>query len=181
MSALSREFWRCFFTEFGIDTGYQETGHLFLSSKPEKLETLFSVGIKNSLELREYNQKNIKSIWPELSTVRAKFGVYCPIGGYSDHQKIIDGLSAGFRRIGGKLINGVRVTELYINNGKVEGVYSTAGIILSDQILNCSGADIQEFTKLKGNTNFFKSRHHELIVVAPKNPISSKIPWLIDV
>lgn len=180
LSSLSKEFWKRFSTEFDIDTGYQETGHLFLSSKTEQLETLFSVGIKNSLELKEFNQNNIKSIWPELSAVKAKFGVYCSIGGYLNHQKVINGLSNGFKRVGGKIINGVRVTELYINKGKVEGVYSTAGLILSDQILNCSGADVEELTKLKGNTKYFRSRHHELIVIDPKSPISDKIPWLID-
>ena len=181
LSSRSREFWKCFSTEFGVDTSYKETGHLFLSSKTEKLETLFSVGIKNSLDLKKYNQNNIKSIWPELSAVKAKFGVYCSIGGYLDHQKVIDGLSDGFKHVGGKLINDVKVTKLYINKGRIEGVYSTAGLILSNQILNCSGADVEEFTKPKGNTEYFKSRHHELIVVAPKKPIPDRIPWLIDI
>lgn len=181
LSSLSRDFWKCFSKEFGIDTGYQETGHLFLSSETKQLETLFSVGTKNSLDLKKYNKNNIRSIWPELSAVKAKFGVYCSIGGYLDHQKVIDGLSDGLKHVGGKLINDVKVTELYINKGKVEGVYSTAGLILSDRILNCSGADVEEFTKTKGNTKYFKSRHHELIVVAPKRPVPDRIPWLIDI
>ena len=181
LSSLSKKFWKAFSTEFGINPSYQETGHLFLSSTVKNLDSLFCTGLKNSLELKRFDKTQIKSIWQELLTLGTDFGVYCPDGGYLDHQKVIDGLLVGFQKSGGRLSNNIKAGKVIKKNGKIKGVHTSSGIIYADQIINCSGADIEEITKIPGNTKYFKSRHHELIIATPKKPIYNQIPWLIDI
>ena len=181
LSSLSKKFWKAFSTEFGINPSYQETGHLFLSSTVKNLDSLFCTGLKNSLELKRFDKTQIKSIWPELLTLGTDFGVYCPDGGYLDHQKVIDGLLVGFQKSGGRLSNNIKASKLIKKNGEIKGVHTSSGIIYADQVINCSGADIEEITKIPWNTKYFKSRHHELIIATPKKPIYNQIPWLIDI
>ena len=181
LSSLSKNFWKAFSTEFGINPSYQETGHLFLSSTVKNLDSLFCTGLKNSLELKRFDKTQIKSIWPELLTLGTDFGVYCPDGGYLDHQKVIDGLLVGFQKSGGRLSNNIKASKLIKKNGEIKGVHTSSGIIYADQVINCSGANIEEITKFPGSTKYFKSRHHELIIATPKKPIYNQIPWLIDI
>jgi sarcosine oxidase subunit beta len=181
LSSLSKKFWKAFSTEFGINPSYQETGHLFLSSTVKNLDSLFCTGLKNSLELKRFDKTQIKSIWPELLTLGTDFGVYCPDGGYLDHQKVIDGLLVGFQKSGGRLSNNIKASKLIKKNGEIKGVHTSSGIIYADQVINCSGANIEEITKIPGSTKYFKSRHHELIIATPKKPIYNQIPWLIDI
>ena len=181
LSSLSKKFWETFSTEFGINPNYHETGHLFLSSKAKKLDSLFCTGLKNSLELKRFDTTEIKSIWPELTALGTNFGVYCPDGGYLDHQKVIDGLLAGFQKNGGKLSNDIKANKLIKKNGKIKGVHTSSGILYADQVINCSGADIEETFKISESLKYFKSRHHELIIVSPKKLIDNQIPWLIDI
>lgn len=181
LSSLSKKFWKAFSTEFGINPSYQETGHLFLSSTVKNLDSLFCTGLKNSLELKRFDKTQIKSIWPELLTLGTDFGVYCPDGGYLDHQKVIDGLLVGFQKSGGRLSNNIKASKLLKKNGEIKGVHTSSGIIYADQVINCSGADIEEITRIPGSTKYFKSRHHELIIATPQKPIYNQIPWLIDI
>ncbi len=181
LSSLSKKFWKAFSTEFGINPSYQETGHLFLSSTVKNLDSLFCTGLKNSLELKRFDKTQIKSIWPELLTLGTDFGVYCPDGGYLDHQKVIDGLLVGFQKSGGRLSNNIKASKLIKKNGEIKGVQTSSGIIYADQVINCSGADIEEITRIPGSTKYFKSRHHELIIATPQKPIYNQIPWLIDI
>ena len=129
LSSLSKKFWETFSTEFGINPNYHETGHLFLSSKAKNLDSLFCTGLKNSLELKRFDTTEIKSIWPELTALGTNFGVYCPDGGYLDHQKVIDGLLAGFQKNGGKLSNDIKANKLIKKNGKIKGVHTSSGIL----------------------------------------------------
>ena len=181
LSSLSKKFWETFSTEFGINPNYHETGHLFLSSKAKNLDSLFCTGLKNSLELKRFDTTEIKSIWPELTALGTNFGVYCPDGGYLDHQKVIDGLLAGFQKNGGKLSNDIKANKLIKKNGKIKGVHTSSGFLFADQVINCSGADIEETFKISERLKYFKSRHHELIIASPKKLIDNQIPWLIDI
>ena len=103
MSFLSELFWKNFESEFNVDINYQTTGHLFLTSNRQKSEKLHSIDPNGLLNLSALDQREIKTKWPNLGKLIQDYGIYCPIGGYLDHQKVIDGLVSGFHKLGGKL------------------------------------------------------------------------------
>ena len=53
------------------------------------------------------DERQIKTEWPYLSQLIQDYGIYCPIGGYLDHQKVIYGLVSGIHKLGGKLREGI--------------------------------------------------------------------------
>ena len=142
MSFLSELFWKNFESEFNVDINYQTTGHLFLTSNRQKSEDLCSIDPGGLLDLRALDRKKIKTKWPYLSQLIQDYGVYCPIGGYLNHQKVIDGLVSGFHKLGGKLREGVEVNTISEMDNSKYRITSSEGIIEAKVIINCAGAHL---------------------------------------
>ena len=181
MSFLSELFWKNFESEFNVDINYQTTGHLFLTSNRQKSKELCSIDPDSLLDLSALDQKQIKTKWPYLSQLIQKYGVYCPIGGYLNHQKVIDGLVAGFHKLGGKLREGVEVKTISeVDNSKYR-ITSSEGVIEANIIINCAGAHAGQFSRYSKAKQSFTSRHHELLLVRPEKAFPESCPWLVDI
>ena len=109
------------------------------------------------------------------------FYPYCPIGGYLNHQKVIDGLVSGFHKLGGKLREGVEVNTISEMDNSKYRITSSEGIIEANVIINCAGAHAGQFGRYSKAKQSFTSRHHELLIVRPEKPFPEKCPWLIDI
>ena len=181
MSFLSELFWKNFESEFNVDINYQETGHLFLTSNLRNSEELCSIDVGGLLDLSALDRRQIKAKWPRLGQLTQDYGVYCPIGGYLDHQKVIDGLVAGFHKLGGKLREGVEVNTVHVMDNSKYRVTSSEGIIEANVVINCAGAHAGQFGKYPTVAYPFTSRHHELLIVKPEKPFPDSCPWLIDI
>ena len=181
MSFLSELFWKNFESEFNVDINYQTTGHLFLTSNRQKSEELCSSDPNGLLNLSALNRRQIKTKWPYLGQLIQDYGVYCPIGGYLDHQKVIDGLVSGFHKLGGKLREGVEVNTISLMDNSKYRITSSGGIIEANIIINCAGAHAGQFARYSKAEQSFTSRHHELLIVRPRKPFPENCPWLIDI
>ena len=181
MSFLSELFWKNFESEFNVDINYQTTGHLFLTSNRQKSEELCSSDPNGLLNLSALNRRQIKTKWPYLGQLIQDYGVYCPIGGYLDHQKVIDGLVSGFHKLGGKLREGVEVNTISVMDNSKYRITSSEGIIEANIIINCAGAYAGQFASYSKAEQSFTSRHHELLIVRPEKPFPENCPWLIDI
>ncbi len=181
MSLLSELFWKNFESEFNVDIKYQTTGHLFLTSNPQKSKELCSIDPDNLLDLSALDRRQIKTKWPYLNQLIQDYGIYCPIGGYLDHQKVIDGLVSGFHKLGGELREGIQVNTISLMDNSKYRVTSSEGIIEANVVINCTGAHVGQFGKYPIVAQPFTSRHHELLIVKPEKPFPDSCPWLIDI
>ena len=181
MSFLSELFWKNFESEFNVDINYQTTGHLFLTSNRQKSEELCSIDPDGLLDLSALDRRQIKTKWPYLDQLIQDYGIYCPIGGYLDDQKVIDGLVSGFHKLGGKLREGVQVNTISLMDNSKYRVTSSEGIIEANVVINCAGAHAGQFGKYPMVARPFRSRHHELLIVKPEKPFPDGYPWLIDI
>ena len=181
MSFLSEFFWKNFESEFNVDINYQETGHLFLTSNQQKSEELCNVDPDGLLDLSALDRRQIKTKWPYLGQLIQDYGIYCPVGGYLDHQKVVDGLVSGFHKLGGKLREGVEVNTISLMENSKYRVTSSKGIIEANIIINCAGANAGQFGKYSKTAQPFTSRHHELLIVKPEKSFPDSCPWLIDI
>lgn len=93
---------------------------------------------------------------------------------------MILGLVNAFQRKGGVLQLGTKVDSLITLKGKVAGVNFSVGVIRSEIVINCSGANVGDLTKYDDVPDPFRSYQHEFLIIKPNLPISDQIPWLID-
>jgi len=112
MSFVSQKFWEKFYETFNIDPDYQKTGHLFLTSNAQVSQDLYNSSNHVGLNLEILKKSQIQVRWPHLSGLKLEYGIYCPLGGYLDHKKAIEGLVKGFKSLGGVIRLGVKARSL---------------------------------------------------------------------
>ena len=76
MSLLSKDYWVNFSEEFGVNSNYRETGHLFLSLNDNNFLEFNQSTSSDNLNLKLLKISEIKSIWPPLSSLPSKNGIF---------------------------------------------------------------------------------------------------------
>ena len=142
MSFLGELFWKNFESEFNVDINYQTTWHLFPTSNRQKYEELCNIDPDGLLDLSAWARKQIKTEWPYLSQLIQKYGVYCPIGGYLNHQKVIESLVSGVHKLGANLRKGVKVNTIFLVDNSKYRITCSEGIVEAN-IINIALAHMQ--------------------------------------
>ncbi len=183
LTQLSLPTWTGFAAEFGVDPGYRQTGHLFLTSDEERAaelrsqaEWLATLGVHCDLLTR----KDIGKRWPHLRSLTFETGSFCETGGYLDQHRVIQGYVRAVEARGGLIEVGARVDRLLFDGERVTGVGTPGGNYTADHVVNAAGPNAGEIAALAGLDIPFLSRRHELLVVRPHSPVPDDTPWLID-
>jgi len=82
--------------------------------------------------------------------------------------------------VGGRLELGVRVEDVLIQDGGVQGVTTTTGPFSTKFVVNAAGPEAGVIAGYAGLEIPFVSRRHELLIVQPTQPVPDVLPWLID-
>jgi sarcosine oxidase subunit beta len=184
LTHMSLPVWRSFESLFGVDSRYQEIGHLFVTSD-KKHQTNFE-------DQRQWHKEydcpsvvlttnEVKQKWPQLSNLNFVVGSYCAVGGYLDDHSVIQGYQNTIQKNGVKLYSGTRVEGLLQNAGQVVGVQTSMGEFRAETVINAAGAFAGEIASYASVSIPFCSRRHELLILNPAVPVPEDTPWLIDV
>lgn len=184
LTQLSLPTWTGFAAEFGVDPGYRQTGHLFLTSDDERAtqlrsqaEWLATLGVPCALLTRN----EIRRTWPHLDRMAFDTGSYCETGGYLDHHRVIQGYVRAVEALGGVILAGSRVDGILVDDGRVAGVKTPGGLFMAPHVVNAAGPNATKIAALAGLEIPFVSRRHELLIVQPQSPVLDETPWLIDI
>lgn len=183
LSLRSFPVWARFAEAFGVDIDYRETGHLFLTSTPEQIDTFRAqADLQKRLGLSSVilDKGQIAKQWPHLRNVDSTHGLFCREGGYVNHHRVVDGYVRALLRSGVTLELGRRVENIIQEAGRVVGVETSHGTYRADTVVNAAGPLAGRFTSQVGGRDPFLNRRHELLIVRPKNPVHSLMPWVID-
>ncbi|MDH3193970.1 MAG: FAD-binding oxidoreductase, partial [Acidimicrobiia bacterium] len=166
LTQLSLPFWTGFPAVTGVDPGYRQTGHLFLTSAAKtdsqfrsQAEWVATLGVRSEV----LSRNEIGRRWPHLSQIAFETGSYCDIGGYLDHHRVIHGYVRAVEAEGGIIVAGVPVDELLIDDGRVLGVGTPSGRFYASHVVNAAGASAGLIAALAGLQIPFVSRRHELL------------------
>ena len=176
--------WKQFSETFGVDPGFRETGHLFMTSKPEQIDSFQSqIALQNQLGVNSdlLDRDQIVQRWPQLKSISASHALSCGIGGYLDHHQVVDGYMRKILSMGVRMELGHRAERTIQEAGRVVGVETSRGEFLTQLVINATGPLAGHFTTQVGGRDPFVSRRYELIIVAPKKPVIDSTPWMIDV
>ena len=183
LTRMSLPAWEDFEARFGVDPRYRETGHLFLaqsiqhaSTLRDQADLLLSLDVPTDL----LDGPDISARWTDLAQIQASTGLHCPVGGYLDHHTVMTGYQRGLADVGGHLELGVRVEDVLIQSGRVEGVTTTSGPFSAKFVVNAAGPEAGVIAGYAGLEIPFVSRRHALLIVRPTQPVPDILPWLID-
>ena len=132
--------------ETGISTGMRQVGSITVALTEDRMEEIrrqATMARIFDVEVSEISPGEIKDMYPHLNVEDAIGGVHLPLDGQCDPANIAMALAKGARMRGAQIREGVTVTRVVTQNGKVSGVEYDGpdgpGHIASDVVINCGG------------------------------------------
>ena len=132
--------------ETGIATGMRQNGSLTVALTQERREEILrqaSLARAFDVDVQEVSPTDVKAMYPHLNIDGVVAAVHLPLDGQCDPANIAMALAKGARMNGAQIIEGVKVLDVDVADGKVTGVQweqgGETGTIQSDVVINCGG------------------------------------------
>ena len=183
MALHSVKVWNDFDTVVGGDVGWKRTGALFIV-RPRDLDGLKAnvalqrrVGVKVDL----LDAKAIQTLAPYLNVDDIGGGAYEPDAGCADGSMAANAFAKRARDLGANLLQGVEVTGVLTQSGKITGVESTQGTFSAPVVVNAAGPWGTRLAKTVGyDVPVTASRHQIAVFHQPEGMLADGHPVIGD-
>jgi 4-methylaminobutanoate oxidase (formaldehyde-forming) len=170
--------------ETGLATGWKRCGSLNIAKTPERM-TLVRRQMARArafgVEYEEMAPADIARIAPILRTDDLVGGVWIPGDGKANPTDLAMSLAKGARMKGATIVEGVEVTGVDVERGRVAAVRwkrgDEEGVTRCETLLNCGGQWARQFGRLAGvNVPLYSAEHFYLVTekiagVTPDLPV----------
>ena len=169
--------------ETGVDIGWREVGSLRLASSPERMEELerqAGWGTSFGLPLELVSAEEAQRRFPLMSRDGVVGAALIASDGYLDPSGLALALAEGARRGGAQICEGVRVTAIKTDHGRVRGVETERGYIEAEVVVNAGGMYAPEIALMAGITLPIIPMAHQYLVARIAEPIPADLPTMRD-
>ena len=187
---LARRSWSAF-THFNDYLGDEEAasglvkcGYMICAPDGAKLSPLKAAlqgQIDKGIEVQFIGQAEARERLPIATFDDAALIGYEPEAGFADAYLVATSFARAARRLGVKIMEGVSVEKLLVDNGKVCGVETTHGTFRSDTVIstqNIWATDIERWTGIP--TPVVPERHTVLALECAGSPYTFQMPVFKD-
>jgi 4-methylaminobutanoate oxidase (formaldehyde-forming) len=183
MAKYTRDLYARLETETGLSTGFEPVGYLELATDKEWLEGLRRVaGYARTYghTVEEISPSQVKKLWPLFETDDILAGFYCPDDGRTNPVDTTLSLAKGARLGGVRILEGIRVTAVKQQHGRVTGVVTDQGEIEAEIVVNCAGMWARELGRLAGVNIPLHASEHYYLITEPIPGIQHNFPIVED-
>ena len=169
--------------ETGQATGFKQNGSISVATTEERFEELkrgASMARTFGLEVELKSPTEIKQMYPLLNSDRIVGGVFLPKDGQTNPIDTAVALSKGARAGGGRVLEGVKVTGILRENGRVCGVSTTEGDVKAEFVVLAAGMWSREIGREAGVTIPLHACEHFYILTDPIPDLPGDMPVLRD-
>ncbi|HYZ00548.1 MAG TPA: FAD-binding oxidoreductase [Candidatus Binatia bacterium] len=184
MQRFSVERLKHFEEEIGHPMEFRQTGYLFLLSTDEEVRTFRAqldmwhrVGLR---EARWVTPEEAQELSPAITTDGLLGGTYCPTDGIASSNDVTAGYASAARKEGAQLLEGVAVTGIEVESGRVRAVDTSAGTIATSLVVDCAGAWSGEIGTMAGIELPVEPYPRHVFVTEPTSLVSRSAPLTID-
>ena len=160
--------------ETGIATGMRQVGSISVALTEERKHELYrqaTVARAFDVDVREISPADVKEMYPHLNIDGVVGAVHLPLDGQCDPANIAMALAKGARQRGARIVEGVKVSDVLVKNGRVAGVSwekdGERGEIATDIVVNCAGMWAREFGAKSGVAIPLHACEHFYLVTEP--------------
>jgi 4-methylaminobutanoate oxidase (formaldehyde-forming) len=160
--------------ETGIATGMRQVGSISVALTEERKHELYrqaTVARAFDIDVREISSAEVKEMYPHLNIDGVVGAVHLPLDGQCDPANIAMALAKGARQRGAKIVEGVKVSDVLVKDGRVAGVSwekdGERGEIATDIVVNCAGMWAREFGAKSGVTIPLHACEHFYLITEP--------------
>lgn len=170
--------------EVGVTADFKQIGYLFLFSTPEQvdsfrgqLEMWHRVGLK---EARWVSPQEARELSPLLEIDGILGATFCPTDGIAGPNDVTLGYASAARRHGAILREGVAVTGIEVQAGRVSAVQTTGGRIGTPLVFDCAGAWSAQVAAMAGIDLPVEPYPRHVFVTETFPAVSRENPMTID-
>lgn len=147
LGARSLEAFERFAARPGGEIDLHQVGYLFLLTTPADVATYeASVALQNGLGVpsRMLGAAEAAALAPVVTTDDVLAAAFHPRDGYCTPEAVVAGYAAGARRLGARVLTGVEVTGIEVDDAtsagpQVRAVTTTAGRVATSVVVCCAG------------------------------------------
>jgi glycine cleavage system aminomethyltransferase T/glycine/D-amino acid oxidase-like deaminating enzyme len=167
--------------ETGVAIGYRRNGSLGLALSEHRLEEFArgaSMAKTFGLEAQMLSPAECARRHPLAGLHGVQGGVFLPTDGHADPANIALALAKGARQRGARIFEGVGVTGITQDKGRVTGVTTDRGPIEAEYVVNCAGMWGREIGRMAGVNVPLHACEHFYVVTEPHPDIPRNLPVL---
>ncbi len=169
--------------ETGQATGYTVTGSISVASDPERWEEIMrglSMARTVGVDMWEMDLAEAKERWPLLNTDDLVGAAWIPRDGQTSPVDTTMALAKGAKDRGARIVEGVAVEKLRVENGRVAGVDTERGYVEAETVVLAAGMWTRQLAATVGISVPLQACEHFYLVTEPIPGLPSGLPTLRD-
>ncbi len=181
LARYSAELYGTLEAETGVATGFRQRGSLAVALSDDRMEELTrgaNMAATFGLEAQVISPKECLDRYPLLALDGVVGGVFLPTDGQADPGNVALALARGARNRGAKVLEGVKVTTITQDKGRVTGVVTDQGSITAETVINCAGMWGRTVGEMAGVKVPLQACEHFYIVTEGIPGLSPDLPVL---
>ncbi|MCW2877382.1 MAG: glycine cleavage system protein [Sphaerisporangium sp.] len=154
----------------GLDPGWHGVGGLRLATTAERYEELTrQAGAAETygLDMEILSAAEARDMLPLLEVGDVRAALWLPGDGWLDPASLGRALAAGAEKLGVRIVTGVEVTGLDVQDGRVRGVRVGEQVIRTETVVNAAGAAAGKIGRLAGVDVPIVPIKHQYVVTRP--------------
>ncbi|MGH7312682.1 MAG: NAD(P)/FAD-dependent oxidoreductase [Candidatus Rokuibacteriota bacterium] len=172
-----------FAEEFGVDPGYRKIGYLFLVSDADDLQGFHErVALQRRLgvDVSVITPADAQALVPALRVDDLIAAVWGPQDGMAGPAEVTAGFARRARALGARIVEGVEVTAIELERGRVAGVRTSTGRLTAPLVINAAGPAAARVARLAGIDVPVRPRRRHIFFTEPFPAIPGPVPLTTD-
>jgi 4-methylaminobutanoate oxidase (formaldehyde-forming) len=169
--------------ETGLATGWKRNGGLRLACNPERwteVKRQATTATSFGLDMHLLTAKEAQDLWPLMQIDDVVGAAFLPTDGQASPSDITMSLAKGARMAGVKIAEGVTVTGIEVENGRVRAVVTAQGRIACDKLVICAGQWSRALGRLAGVNIPLVPVQHQYLITEKVAGVAPNLPTLRD-
>lgn len=169
--------------EFGADAGFKRIGYLFLISDEADLrafEPRMALQRRLGVDVRVITPAEARELVPGLHVDDLIAAVWGPDDGVAGPAEVTTGFARRARELGARIVEGVEVTRIVLDGGRVRGVGTPRGVVATPLAINAAGPAAARVGRLAGLDLPVLPRRRHIFFTEPFPDIPGPIPLTTD-
>ena len=128
--------------ETGYATGWKRNGGLRLACNEDRwieVKRQATTARSFGLEMHLLSAKEAKALWPLMNVDDVVGAAFLPTDGQANPSDITQALAKGARLGGAKVVEGVSITDIVVESGRLRGLVTDQGRIDCEKAVLCCG------------------------------------------
>ncbi|MBL4628244.1 MAG: FAD-binding oxidoreductase [Roseicyclus sp.] len=128
--------------ETGQSVGWIQEGSLSIATTPDRLTHIrrqAALAQAFGIDVAEVSTREAQERWPLMNGDDVLGAVWCPDDGRVSPTDVCGVLVKAAKTLGARIFEGIGVTGILTDNGRIKGVETTQGTVMCDAVALCAG------------------------------------------